>query len=497
MHKYEVGDWVIVKHDNSSVGGTSWYKDRNNTCGKVMKITKITYFGNYNLDDDKTFAYHEQWLEPFAIGGYVTVKAKEDIPDIDDIDELPGWVVDMDSFCGKKCEIVSINNENGWALVRRNTGRSWNFKFDWLLPYEEPKEGDNKLSNDIVKVTGEGITKRCDMFFKNGLKELVSEYDYGNQPDQESVFEIVANVTDAKVVKDLLKDESNVYIVNDKYIKECTNKELFLAGKIGVEINTENDLLKVAEEMKPYMNDKNYEIITSGGWNYPTGIVLRDKDLDFSVSVKKVSMRDLFGKDYETNNLNLFLAGGTHVPLNNKDEMLELVETVKDYISKDSYKTKKESANNYCFPANLHVETSSGGLTLDWGEVGKELPLRSVLGKKAENVLINDVKITVEGNKVTVEKGNMIGVAKCCPDDKFDLQTGIDLAMSRLKEKWIPKDGDKIYYLDTDGLVEDRTFDDDYYDYVKFIKTGNYFKTYEDAKEYADVVAQEFEQLNK
>lgn len=43
------------------------------------------------------------------------------------------------------------------------------------------------------------------------------------------------------------------------------------------------------------------------------------------------------------------------------------------------------------------------------------------------------VSINEKNRTITVERNGYKGVAKCCPTDRFDLQTGIELALERAK----------------------------------------------------------------
>lgn len=89
-------------------------------------------------------------------------------------------------------------------------------------------------------------------------------------------------------------------------------------------------------------------------------------------------------------------------------------------------------------------------------EAGKyELPMNTA----------NSIKWSANGKiKVTFvddgNKTNYIGVAKCHPDDAFNPEIGIKLAIERaaqdMRKPFIPYSGQVYYYVDTDGSV-DRT----------------------------------------
>jgi hypothetical protein len=88
--------------------------------------------------------------------------------------------------------------------------------------------------------------------------------------------------------------------------------------------------------------------------------------------------------------------------------------------------------------------------------------------------------VTVSGNTVTVkdDKGNT-GIAKCSPEDEFNLSTGISIAISRLK--WKPSLGERYFTIclaDKNPII----WDDDSIDNI-FYERGLVFKTKEEAEE--------------
>lgn len=102
----------------------------------------------------------------------------------------------------------------------------------------------------------------------------------------------------------------------------------------------------------------------------------------------------------------------------------------------------------------------------------------------------NKIEIIVNGNKVIAKKDGKVGVAKCSPEDEFDIFTGTRLAIDRLEEKCKPyswlKKGGKYYFprLDIDKLYDDFTYKNDEVD-ARFMRRGLVFKTKEEAVEAA------------
>ena len=96
------------------------------------------------------------------------------------------------------------------------------------------------------------------------------------------------------------------------------------------------------------------------------------------------------------------------------------------------------------------------------------------------------IEIVVNGNKVIAKKDGKVGIAKCSPEDVFDIFTGTRLAIDRLEEKckpyswlkedvtyYVPKVLDKElydFYTYSDGTIERR-----------LISRGLVFKTKEEA----------------
>ena len=103
---------------------------------------------------------------------------------------------------------------------------------------------------------------------------------------------------------------------------------------------------------------------------------------------------------------------------------------------------------------------------------------------------VEDITILVRGNKVIAKKDGKVGIAKCSPEDEFDIFTGARLAIDRLEEKckpysWLKED--TIYYvpdISSDGLYSYFTYINDSMD-KRLMSHGLVFKTKEEAIECA------------
>lgn len=94
-----------------------------------------------------------------------------------------------------------------------------------------------------------------------------------------------------------------------------------------------------------------------------------------------------------------------------------------------------------------------------------------------------------DGNKT-----NYIGVAKCHPDDAFNPEIGIKLAIERaaqdMRKPFIPYSGQAYYYVDTDGSVYRTCFFGSFGTIESQLKVamGNCFKTRGQATANADII---------
>lgn len=58
---------------------------------------------------------------------------------------------------------------------------------------------------------------------------------------------------------------------------------------------------------------------------------------------------------------------------------------------------------------------------------------------------MNKIEITVDGNKTIAKMGGGDGVAKCAPEDEFNIFTGAKIALDRLEEAWKSYSWIKLY----------------------------------------------------
>lgn len=98
---------------------------------------------------------------------------------------------------------------------------------------------------------------------------------------------------------------------------------------------------------------------------------------------------------------------------------------------------------------------------------------------------MDKIEITVDGNKTVAKMGGRKGVAKCAPEDKFDIFVGAKLALERLEEEygWL-KEGMSYYQpsITTDKMFLCATYYNDAIDKI-MIRRGLVFKTEKEAIE--------------
>ena len=108
----------------------------------------------------------------------------------------------------------------------------------------------------------------------------------------------------------------------------------------------------------------------------------------------------------------------------------------------------------------------------------------------------NSIKWSANGEiKVTFvdddNKMNYIGVAKCHPDDAFNPEIGIKLAVERAAQAmhapFVPADGEAYYYVDDENLIYSTINHNSNKDALN-IAVGNCFRKYKEAEANAAVI---------
>lgn len=103
----------------------------------------------------------------------------------------------------------------------------------------------------------------------------------------------------------------------------------------------------------------------------------------------------------------------------------------------------------------------------------------------------NNAKIIQKGRTVIAMRGDKKGIARCCPEDIFDLKTGIDLALKRLEEKenygkpFVPE-SDKSYFHHswTDNsiaIISESLYSPTYFTDELYVAMGDAWRTKEEA----------------
>ena len=115
----------------------------------------------------------------------------------------------------------------------------------------------------------------------------------------------------------------------------------------------------------------------------------------------------------------------------------------------------------------------------------------------------NYTQIIQNGLIVIAMRGDKKGIARCCPEDTFDLKTGIDLALKRLEEKenygkpFVPEECE-VYYRNMwiDKRVATRTtHGKGFFADELAIAMGNAWRTAEEADEHTEEVQEKMKKV--
>lgn len=117
-----------------------------------------------------------------------------------------------------------------------------------------------------------------------------------------------------------------------------------------------------------------------------------------------------------------------------------------------------------------------------------------------KGVYITDVSIHENGKIVVKDNKGNKGISKCHPDDAFNIEVGLQLAIKRLTERlpFIPKDGEEYYsILPTSGTVYSSVYYDGIFSDAFNKAMGNCFRTEKVAKENKDKIMTRYENILK
>lgn len=106
------------------------------------------------------------------------------------------------------------------------------------------------------------------------------------------------------------------------------------------------------------------------------------------------------------------------------------------------------------------------------------------------------IKVTFVDDNMT----NYIGVAKCHPDDAFNPEIGIKLAIERAAQAmhapFVPAEGETYYYVDDENLVYSTINHNTNKDALN-IAVGNCFKMHKQAQANVDAIMKRIEKVTK
>lgn len=128
---------------------------------------------------------------------------------------------------------------------------------------------------------------------------------------------------------------------------------------------------------------------------------------------------------------------------------------------------------------------------------------KSVIAKYTKEHLpngtyITDVSIYKDGKTVVKDNQGNKGISKCHPDDAFNLDIGVKLAIERLSKKgpFIPKSGEQYWKVfSTKGNIIDMIYNKGFFVQELDIAIGNCFRTEEEAKKHKFEIIDKFRTL--
>ena len=117
-----------------------------------------------------------------------------------------------------------------------------------------------------------------------------------------------------------------------------------------------------------------------------------------------------------------------------------------------------------------------------------------------DGTCLTHVSIRKDGEIVVKDNSGKTGISKCHPDDAFNIEVGLQLAIKRLAKKtpFVPKDGEEYYSI---LLSIEKPYKSTFYEYIfsdelnKAI--GNYFRTEEEAEKNKGKIISRFKTLLK
>ena len=97
---------------------------------------------------------------------------------------------------------------------------------------------------------------------------------------------------------------------------------------------------------------------------------------------------------------------------------------------------------------------------------------------------------------VDEDNNEFIVESRCSPEDKFDVKTGLEVAVKRLAEKldsnkWFPQEGKMFYFVDVDST---RVLIHSYLSPID-AAIGNYFRTEEEARKNVDKIVERYKNV--
>lgn len=160
--------------------------------------------------------------------------------------------------------------------------------------------------------------------------------------------------------------------------------------------------------------------------------------------------------------------------------------------------------DNKVLPFAVEFDTSTLSLHDCWGRTKRKHGWWCASeGEDKIELFTNETSIIQKGRTVIAMRGDKRGIARCCPEDTFDLKTGIDLALKRLEEKenygkpFVPEECEVYYrnmWIDK-RLATRTTHGKGFFADELAIAMGNAWRTSEEANEHTEEVQEKMKKV--
>ena len=126
-------------------------------------------------------------------------------------------------------------------------------------------------------------------------------------------------------------------------------------------------------------------------------------------------------------------------------------------------------------------------------------------GEDKIELFTNETSIIQKGRTVIAMRNGKKGIARCCPEDTFDLKTGIDLALKRLEEKenygkpFVPESAKSYFHhswlVNCSAITSESIYAPAYFTDELFVTMGDAWRTKEEAVEHTAEIQEKMKKV--